>query len=128
VERVGRELGRVALGGAQPSKLLRDRLGADPRRVEQGRLAEQAHGGAAGRHHRATAARVEAGILDRPVGAVGVDGERDADDVPARGSAGGAGEGVNGGVPAGQRTFKVVDQLLARAHPSECKARRAALR
>ena len=38
VQRVGRQLGGVALGGAQPAQLARDVIGADPRRREQGAL------------------------------------------------------------------------------------------
>ncbi len=135
VQRVGRQLRRVALGGAQPAELPRDLPRPDPRGVEQRRAAQQAHRGAAGGERGAAAARVEAGVRDAAVRAARIERDRHADQIAARGAAGGAGERVVRAVTAPERGFEMGDQLLplrgrcgGGAHPSECKAMTALLR
>ena len=101
VQRVGGELGRVALGGAQPAELLRDLLGADARRVAAaGAPRTRPTTALPAAIARAAAARVEARVGDPPVGAVGIERERDADQIAAGRAARRAGEGVRGVLPA----------------------------
>ncbi len=121
VQRVGGELDGVALGRGQPSELPRDRLGADQGRIQQGRVAQQRDDRTAGRDRGAAAARVEAGVEDAPVGSVGVECERDADQIAARRPARGAGVRAGGGVPARERAFEVLDQARGECHTVECK-------
>ncbi len=129
MQRISRQLGCVALGGAEPAQLLCYLLRADPRGCQQRASAQQANGRAASCNARPAAARVEAGILDAPLRAMRVDGERDANQIAARRPAGGTGEGVRWRMPPPERPFEVVDQLLASApHSSECTARTVALR
>ena len=90
VEGIRGELRGVALCGAQPAELCGEILRAEPRGVKQGNAPDAGHGGAPGGEHGAAAARVEAGVGDDAVGAVGVEGDREAYEVPARRSAGGA--------------------------------------
>jgi hypothetical protein len=108
VQGVGGELGGVSLGDAEAAKLGGDLLGPDAGGVEQRRAAEQADDGAAGGDRGAAAARVEAGVGDRAIGAVGVDEKRDADQVAAGGATGGAGACAGGRVPAPERSFEVL--------------------
>ena len=105
VERVSRELGRVALGCAQSAELSGDRIGVDAGRVKQRRAAHVANGGAARGEERAAPAAVEARVVDPPLGAVAVDRHGHADQIPAGGSTGGAGEGVRRTVSAPVRVF-----------------------
>jgi hypothetical protein len=108
VQRVGGELGGVALGVAEPAELGGDLLGSDAGGVEQWRATKQADGGAAGGDRGAATARVEAGVGDRAVAAVGVERERDPDQVAAGGATGGAGAGAVRRVPAPERSFEVL--------------------
>ena len=113
VQRVGRELGRVALCEAQPAELLGDLLGADARRVQQ-----------RGPRSSPTAALPAAIVLpqplaskpasrDPPLGAGGVERDRHAHQIAARRSAGGAREGVRRTVTAPQRSAQVLRELLS---------------
>ena len=124
VQRVGGELGGVALGGAQPAELrARSRRRRSARRRAAG-AAQQRDDGAAGGDRRAAAARVEARVGDRALRAVRIERERDADQIAAGGAAGGARDGVRGHVPAPVRAFEMACELLgARDHPSECRGR-----
>ncbi len=90
-----------SFAGAQPAELLGDLLRADPRRLEQCRAREQRHRGAAGRDRsRRSRARRIRRRRSRPRPLALGQGQRDAHEVAARGSAGGAGEGALGRVPA----------------------------
>ena len=109
------------LAGVSPPSSARDRLGADQGRVQQGRAAQQRDDRTAGRDRGAAAAGVEAGVEDAPVGAVGVERERDADQIAARRPARGAGVRAGGGVPARERSFEVLDQARGECHTVECK-------
>src|SRR5581483_10780570 len=97
VQGVGGELGGVALGGVQAAELGGDLPGPHTSGVQQGGAAHERDGGAPDGDRGAAAGGVEAGVADRAAGAVGVERERDPDQVPAGGAAGGAGEGVGGG-------------------------------
>ena len=66
----------------------------------------QPDGGAAGGDRRAAAAGVKAGVRDPPLGAGGVERERDAHQIAARRPAGGAREGVCRAVTAPQRSSR----------------------
>jgi hypothetical protein len=110
----------MALGGTQATELPGDVPRADARRVQQRCVAEQADSRASGRERRSTATRVEADVIDPPLAAVRVDRERDADQVAAGRASGGPGEAALGRVPAAERTFEMVAELLARSHSSEC--------
>ena len=124
VQRVGRELGGVALGGAQPAELGRDALGADARGVEQRGATHERDGGAAGGDDSAAAAGVEAGVEDASVGALRVERDREADQIAAGRAACRAGYGIIGHVTAPEGVFEMVDQLLGGCiHASECRAR-----
>ena len=61
-ERVGGELGRVELSGAQAAEGVGDRVGADARGVEDAGAAHELDGGAARGDGRAAARRLEAGV------------------------------------------------------------------
>ncbi len=129
VKRVGRELGGMPLGGAEPAELQRDLIGADARRLEQRRSPHQRDDGAPRCDRRAAAVGVKARRGDPALAAVLLQAQRDADQIAARGSAGGAGERALGALPAAERVFQMVCQVLpAYAHPSECRARSCVLR
>src|ERR1700683_5206318 len=101
----------MALGCAETSKLIGYLVCADARGTQQGRAAQQAHRGAAGRQGGPAAAGVKAGVGDPTVGTVGVDRDRDTNEVAAGGTAGGAGEGVLGYVDACERRLVIAAQL-----------------
>jgi hypothetical protein len=108
VQGVGSELGGMTLGGAEPTQLGGYLARADTRGAEQGPSMQHADGGAAGRNGGSTTAGVEPGVDDCAVGAVGVDRERDANQVSACGAAGGACEGVVRTVAASTWRFEMV--------------------
>ena len=129
VQRIGRQLRGVALGGAQPAELPGDLLGPDPGCAQQRRAAQQGDRRAAGRDRRAAAARVEAGVGDGPLRATRIDGQRDADQIAAGRAAGGARTGVGRDMPATQGVLEMIGEALGGgSHPAECRARSAALR
>ncbi len=100
VQGIGRKLGRVALGDAEPAELGFDLLRAEPRSIEQRRAADQADDGTASRNHCATTACVKASIHDAPLRATGVNHQRDSDEVTACSATSRTGEGVLGHMSA----------------------------
>ena len=122
VQRVRRELGRVALGGGQPAQLALDLIGADPRRVEQRRTAQQGNRRAAGRENGTAAARVEARLEHAAGGVALPNSDGDPHQIAARGTAGGTGAGAVGHEPAALRVVQVLLEALGgRAHANEFK-------
>ena len=116
------------LAGLRPTELRRDLLGADPRRAEQRSAPQEPDRRAARRDGRATAAGVETGVRDPPVCAVGVDGDRDADQIAARRPAGGARAGALGQMTPTERSFEMMGQVVRAAHAVECRSGACALR
>ena len=90
MQRVGRELGRVPLGGAEPAELIGDLIGPDARRLEQRRASHERHDRAPRGYRRAAAVGVEAGVGDPALPAVLVQRSEMRIEVAARGSARGA--------------------------------------
>ena len=124
VQRVGCQLGSVALCGAEAAELGRDLIGPDARRVEQRRPPEHPDDSTAGGDARTAAARVGAGVGDPPEIAGGIERERDADEIAAGGASGRAGVSVGGRVPAPVGAFEMARQLAGTVvHTSECKGR-----
>ncbi len=105
MQRVGRELGCVALGWAQSAELRRDAAGADACGIEQRGATHKPDGGAAGGDDGAAAAGVEAGVNDVAVGAVRVERHRQADQIAASRATCRAGDRVVGHVTAPERVF-----------------------
>ena len=126
---VGGELGSVTLGGAEPAELIGDLLRADPRRIEQRRASHQRHDGASCGDRGAAAVGVEAGVGDAALPAALIQCQRDADQISARGPARRSRVRALGSMPAAERVFQMVCQVLrAYAHSSEFRARSRALR
>ena len=114
VQRVRGEIRRVQLARREPAELLDDRARPDPRGVEQQLTLDQRHDRRAGRGQRAAARGVEPGLDD----AVALDADRDADQVTADRTAGGAvmPPGKHNAAPIGRgemlfESFAVHDRL-----------------
>jgi hypothetical protein len=84
VQRVGGELGGVQLARAQPAELVGDRVGADPRGVEQRGAADELDRCAGRGDRRAAAAGLEPRVGDDAA----LDAHRQADEVATRRPAG----------------------------------------
>ncbi len=117
VQRVGGELGGVALGRAEAAELGGDLLGTDARGVQQGAVAQQRDHGAAGRDRGAAAGGVEACVGQPPVR---VERKRDADQIAAGGSARGTRVRARGRVPAPVWSLQVFGEPRSLESPVEC--------
>ena len=117
MQRVGGELGGVTLGRSQPPELLRDRLGSDPGRLQQREIAQQGDDRTAGRDRGAATARIEPDVEDATIGAVGVQCERDANEIAAGRAARGASVRARGSVSARERSFEVLQPGPWRGSP-----------
>ena len=103
MERVGRELGDVALRGHEPAQRGVDLVGPDARGIEEGLSLDQLDDGASGRRQRTAALGVEARLGD----ALALDPHADAQQVAAGRATGHARVGrVGENAPSG-RGFEV---------------------
>ena len=123
MQRVGSELGGMALGGVQPPQLGGDLLHADARGGQQWRAAHKCDRGRASGECCAAAGGIEASVGDRAIGARGVEREGDAHEIAARGSTGGAGVCVVGRVPAPARALQMRGEERLGGHAAEFRRR-----
>ena len=119
MQRVGGELGGVALGHAQSAELAAISSAPICAATSSGVPRAAGRRGAARGDRRAAAAGVKAGVEDPPV-AVAVQRERNADQIAARGSAGRASVRARRGVPAPERSFQMRHQARCDGHLVEC--------
>ena len=109
MERVGGQLGRVQLAGREPAELGRDRVRADARGVQQRLPCDQRDGRGAGGGERAAAL----GRERRGVHAIPAHADRDADQIPAHGTAGRPVMGARRRVAAPFRRGEMLCEALA---------------
>ena len=96
------------LAGVSPPSSSAICSGADPRRLQQRSVTQQRDDGAARGDRRATAARVETRVCDAVVRVLGVERQRDADQIAAGRPAGGARVRAVGDMPACERSFEML--------------------